>query len=172
MENTLVNKVEESGILTFNLEDYFPQAEIKSFDLAPFLFQGLILREKDYRAALKEFDFSGYSGTWTHVYCSADAIIPHWAFMLAASYLSGISTAVFFGTKEEMLSSYYHEVLGKLDWQAYADQRVVVKGCGDKEVPVGAYLSVTNHLREVAKSIFYGEPCSTVPVWKRKGNNL
>jgi hypothetical protein len=128
----------------------------------------LILREKDYRAALKEFDFTPFQGTWTNVYCSADAIIPHWAFMLAASYLSGISSNVFFGTKEEMLNTYYHEVLGKLDWKVYDGQRVVVKGCGDKEVPVGAYLEVTNHLRMVAKSIFYGEPCSTVPVWKRK----
>ena len=168
MENTFVNKVEESGIITFNLEDYFPKQEIKSFDLAPFLFQGLILREKDYRAALKEFDFSPFSGAWVHVYCSADAIIPHWAFMLAASNLSGIAENVYFGTKEEMLNSYYHEVLGKLNWEGFANQRVVVKGCGDKEVPVGAYLEATNHLRKFVKSIFYGEPCSTVPVWKRK----
>lgn len=168
MENTFVNKVEESGIITFNLEEFFPKEEIKSFDLAPFLFQGLILREKDYRAALKEFDFSPFKGSWTHVHCSADAIIPHWAFMLAASNLSGIAQHVFFGTKEEMLNSYYHEFLKKMDWKVFDGQRVVVKGCGDKEVPVGAYLEVTNHLRLVAKSIFYGEPCSTVPVWKRR----
>lgn len=173
MESTLspiINKVEESGLITFNLEDYFPTAEIKTFDLKPFLFRELILKEKDFRAALKELDWSVYQNCLVAITCSADAIIPHWAYMLIAANLEPVAKDIVFGSEEILLQQYYATVLAKLDLQEYKDKRMVVKGCGDKPVPVAAYAEITKLLRPIAKSIMYGEPCSTVPIYKKMAN--
>jgi len=169
MENSIgiVNKVEESGLITFNLESYFPTEPILVFDLKGFLFRELILKEKDFRAALKELDWSVYNGALVALTCSVDAIIPYWAYMLVTAYLEPVCKLVVCGTANQLIEQQYQSSLAKIDWSIYKDQRMVIKGCGDKPVPIGAYVEVTRYLRPLAKSILYGEPCSTVPVYKK-----
>lgn len=165
----LVNKVAQSGISTLDLEEFFPaEGEIVSFDLKDHLFKGLILREKDFREALAATDWTQYVGKAVAVFCSADAIIPNWAWMLVASAVQPYATLVVMGNPEEALRQYYFHRLQKIDLEQYRDARVVIKGCSDKPVPPEAYLMATAVLRPVVKSIMYGEPCSTVPVYKKK----
>lgn len=166
-ESPLVNRVAESGLITLNLEAFFPQATIAGFDLRDYLFQGLILREKDFREALKQHDWRQYQGQALAVYCSTDAIIPVWAYMLVAALAAPYADTVHQATPEECIRLHYHRVLAELDLTPYQDQRIVIKGCADKPVPPFAYVELTRRLRPVALSIFYGEPCSTVPVYKR-----
>ncbi len=167
MEAKLINRVANSGIQTINLEQYYPKSEIVEIDLKDFLFKGLILREKDFRTALKEIDWSLYEGKAIACFCSTDAIIPVWAYMLVGSHAQGHALEVYTGTKEEYLKQYYHRTISALDIDSYEDQRIVIKGCSDKPVPPLAYSLLTQRLQRVAKSIMYGEPCSTVPIWKR-----
>ncbi|MBC8048409.1 MAG: DUF2480 family protein [Fimbriimonadaceae bacterium] len=164
----LINKVAQSGILSFDLEEYFPKEEIVVFDLKEYLFRGLILKEKDFREALVQIDWKTFSNKYLTITCSADAIIPQWAYMLVSVYAQPHAKAIYFGTKQEALKSIYFQTINSIDVEQYRDQRVVVKGCSDKPVPPDAYVYVTNILRPVAKSIMYGEPCSTVPLFKRK----
>ncbi len=165
---TLVNKVAESGIITLDLAPYIPAVEdLMTFDLKPFLFREMILKEKDYRAALQTHDWQQYSGKHVAIMCSVDAIVPVWAYMLAASYLQPLATSVYFGTQEEMLKAIVTGRINNIDTAEYTDKRVVIKGCGDTPIPDAAYVIVTHHLRPVVKSIMYGEPCSTVPVYKK-----
>jgi hypothetical protein len=164
---TIVNKVAESGIITLDLADYFPKEEFAGFDLKPFLFREMILREKDYRAALQAFDWSQYQGKQVAVYCSADAIIPMWAYMLLSSYLEQVATDIYFGTEEEMKKHAILKNLAALDASEYNDKRVVIKGCGDVAIPEYAYVEITKRLRPYVKSLMYGEPCSTVPIYKK-----
>ena len=125
------------------------------------------MREKDFRSSLKELDWTQYEDKIVLVYCSSDAIIPVWAFMLVSSYLEPIAHNVFQGTQEEFLKSYYEDIVSKQDFSSYEGKRIVIKGCSNKPVPVSAYLSITKKLRPLAQSIMYGEPCSTVPIFKR-----
>ena len=128
----------------------------------------MIVREKDFRAALKEHDWTGFSEKNTAIYCSADAIIPMWAYMLVTSYLEENKAKAFFGTKEELLKSILIENIATIDLNEYEDKRVVLKGCGDKSVPEIAYVAATQKLKPIVKSLMYGEPCSTVPIYKRR----
>jgi hypothetical protein len=168
METPIVNKVAASGIITLDLSPYIPADEIlKEFDLKPFLFREMILREKDYREALLHYDWSAYQDKYAAVFCSADAIIPLWAYMLAANYLHTIAQEVYFGNQAAMKNHLIaNRVQQQIDPQVYKDKRVVVKGCGDVSVPAAAYVAITQKLRPVVKSLLYGEPCSTVPVYK------
>ncbi|MDB5253039.1 MAG: hypothetical protein JWP27_2208 [Flaviaesturariibacter sp.] len=168
MSDLFVNKVANSGLITLDLERFLPTAAIVTFDLKDYLFMGLILKEKDYREALKTADWSGYEGQNVAITCSADAVIPVWAYMLAVSYLQPVAADVFLGTADEMRKHLVVRQIEAINTDEYIDQRVVVKGCG--EVPVGdyAYAAITRALLPVAKSIMYGEPCSTVPVFKRR----
>lgn len=168
MEQGFVNKVAESGIITLNLEEYYPKEEIAVFDLKDFLFMGLILKEKDYRAALLQKDWSEYQNKYVAVHCSAEAIIPVWAYMLAASYLQPVAKDIFLGDEKTLINSIFIKNLEALNAEEYTDKRVVVKGCGDIQIPETAYLEITKKLRPFAKSIMYGEPCSTVPIFKKK----
>jgi hypothetical protein len=163
----LVNRVANSGLITLNLEDYYPKQEIASFDLKGFLFMEMILKEKDFRAALKEHDWTQYEGKILTVFCSADAIIPVWAYMLVATYAEPYATDIFQGTQEEYLKAVYRGVLKDMDFSQYDGKRIVIKGCSNKPVPPAAYLALTTKLRPFAQSIMYGEPCSTVPIFKR-----
>jgi len=163
----LVNRVANSGLITLNLEDYFPKQEIATFDLKGFLFMEMILKEKDFRAALKEYDWTQYEGKILTVFCSADAIIPVWAYMLVATYAEPFAADIFQGTKEEYLKAVYRGVLKDMDFAQYEGKRIVIKGCSNKPVPPAAYLALTTKLRPFAQSIMYGEPCSTVPIFKR-----
>jgi hypothetical protein len=168
MQDIIVNKVAESGIITLNLEDYYPKGDIAVFDLKEHLFMGLILKEKDFRAALLATDWQQFQNKNVAVTCSADAIIPVWAYMLVASYLQPVANEIFFGNEEALISGILQKNIDKIDTTAFTDKRIVLKGCGDVKIPDSAYLAMTAKLRPVAKSIMYGEPCSTVPVYKKK----
>ncbi len=164
----LINKVAQSSIQSFDLEEYFPAKEILPFDLKDYLFKGLILREKDFREALSIMDWQTYAGKNVAVFCSTDAIIPNWAYMLVAVNVQPYANAVYFGEPDDVIKRIYSETLAKIDVEQFRDKRVVIKGCSDKPIPVDAYLEISKLLRPVAKSIMYGEPCSTVPIFKRK----
>ncbi len=167
MAAPLVNKVANSKLITLKLEDYWPTTSMATFDLKDYLFMELILKEKDFREAIKAHDFSQYQDKTLLVFCSADAIIPAWAYMLVAAAAAPFAADIYQGTAGEFLSAHYRQTVAGLDLEAFTDQRVVIKGCGEKDVPASAYLDVTAKLRPVVRSIMYGEPCSTVPVFKR-----
>jgi hypothetical protein len=168
MEETFTNKVSESGIISLNLEEYYPKDDIALFDMKDYLFMGLILKEKDFRENLKMLNLSIYTDKVVAVTCSADAVIPMWAYMLVSSNLQPVARDVVFGTVEEVKNTLLLKNIAQLPVDDYEGKRVVIKGCG--EIPVGeaAYLQATQLLRPVAKSIMYGEPCSTVPIYKKK----
>jgi len=168
MEDTIINKVAESGLITLDLETYAPKEEIVSFDLTPFLFRGLILKEKDFRESMQAHDWLQYTGKAVAVFCSADAIIPAWAYMLVSTMLSGIAKIVYAGTAEELEKKLFLDNLEGINAEMFLEKRVVVKGCGDKSIGAYAYLEITRKLQPVVKSLMYGEPCSTVPVYKKK----
>lgn len=167
MENEIINKVSQSGIVTIDLESFYPEGERFLFDIKNLLFQGLILREKDFREYIKNEDWLKYKDKYVALICSADAIVPTWAYMLLATHLEPVAKKVVFGNLETLETVLYNEILNKLDISDYKDARIVVKGCGNLPVPKSAYVQITSMLRPVAKSIMYGEPCSTVPLYKK-----
>lgn len=167
MSDVLINRVANSGLITINLEDYYPSHDMVVFDLKEYLFKELILKEKDFRTALKEIDWSSYSEKILLVVCSTDAIIPVWAYMLVSAYASPFAYTVFQGSRSEYLKVHFDKEIKHIQGAEYKDQRVVIKGCSDKEVPPAAYALVTATLQPYAQSIMYGEPCSTVPIFKR-----
>ncbi|MCU0346156.1 MAG: DUF2480 family protein [Saprospiraceae bacterium] len=166
-ETPLVNRVASSGLVTLKLEEFFPKEEMASFDLKDYLFMGLILKEKDFREALAIHDWAQYTGKNLAVYCSADAIIPVWAYMLVTVYAEPFAHGVFQGTPEEFYKHIFQKALDEVDASQYAGQRIVVKGCSDHPVPPSAYVELTRKLRPHAQSILFGEPCSTVPIYKK-----
>ncbi len=168
MSDIIVNKVAESGLITLDPADYFPKEEVVSFDLQDYLFMGLILKEKDFRQSLIEHDWNRYKGKNVAVFCSADAIIPNWAYMLVVSYLESVAEFIYAGNPEETFKARYIQNIDQIKPEEYADKRIVIKGCGDKTVEGYVYLEITKHLKPFVKSVMYGEPCSTVPVYKRK----
>ena len=163
----IINKIANSGLITLNLENDFPQAEILMFDIKDYLFHGLILKEKDFRLALKEHDWDQYSEKHLCVYCTADAIIPQWAYMLVAAKAKPVVSSLFFGTKDLFIQSWYTQTLNNREYKEYEGERIIIKGCSNVPVPPSAYMELTAHLQPFAQSIMYGEPCSTVPVFKR-----
>ncbi|TDO29422.1 DUF2480 family protein [Sediminibacterium goheungense] len=168
MAEVIVNKVAESGLISLDLENYYPKENRKVFDLKDHLFMGLILKEKDFRAALLQIDWNTYKDAYVAITCSADAIIPMWAYMLVASYLEPVAKMVVFGSEEDLINQVLLKNIDNIDNTEYTDQRIVVKGCGDLAIPEAAYVAITKKLRPVAKSIMYGEPCSTVPIFKKR----
>lgn len=163
----LINRVANSRLKTINLEKFFPKEEIAEFDLKNFLFKELLLREKDYRDALKEYDWKEFEGKLVALHCSTDAILPTWAFMLAASYLQPVAKNIFFGTKTDLLEKYFRDEIQKIDIEKYEDELIVIKGCSNHPVPVSAYVELTSALRPFARSIMFGEACSAVPIFKK-----
>lgn len=167
MEQPLVNRVATSGLITIKLEDFFPREEVVVFDLKDYLFMELILKEKDFRAALKAHDWTQYQDKKLVINCSADAIIPVWAYMLVAVYAEPYAGGIYQGSTEEFYKAAFSNALRSIEGADYEDKRVVIKGCSDKPVPPSAYVELTHKLRPYAKSIMYGEPCSTVPIYKK-----
>lgn len=167
MKEEIVNKVAQSGLVTIDLETFYPKGERVLFDIKDLLFQELILKEKDFREFIKKEDWSKYQDKYVALICSADAIVPTWAYMLLATQLEPYAKKVVFGDLETLETILYNEIFSKLNINDYKDARVVIKGCGDLPVPKAAYVEITRLLRPVAKSIMYGEPCSTVPLYKR-----
>jgi hypothetical protein len=168
MESTIVNKVAESVLTSIDLETYYPKGEIAVFDLKDYLFMGLILKEKDFRAALQILDWEQFRNKNVAITCSADAIIPMWANMLVASNLQPVAKEVVFGDEKHLVHTLLLKNIYSIKGEDYIDKRVVVKGCGDIAIPEAAYVEITNKLRPYVKSMMYGEPCSTVPIFKRK----
>ncbi len=162
------NKVAESGIVTIDLASLLPSNEIVVFDIKPYLFRELILKEKEFRAALLTTDWTIYKDKVVGIICSADAIIPMWANMLIVSALNDFAKSVYFGDETKVREQVLLENIASLSPEAYSEQRIVVKGCGDTPIGESAYIAITQKLRPVVKSIMYGEPCSTVPVYKKK----
>ena len=164
----LINKVAESGIITINLEDFFPNEPICLFDIKDFLFMEMLLKEKDFRASLENHDWEQYRHKHVAVFCSTDAIVPMWAYMLIATRLSPVAKSVYEGSGEELFKKLFIENISSLKADEFKDKRVVIKGCGEKEIPAYAYTAISNQLLPMVKSLMYGEPCSTVPVFKKK----
>jgi len=163
-----VNKVAESGLITIDLENWYPKGEIVVFDLKDYLFMGMIVKEKEFRDTLKITDWEIYRNKMVSVVCSVDAIIPSWAFMLVASYLQPVCKELALATPEEMRKQVFLRNIQSINSVDYKDQRVIVKGCGDTPIGDFAYLEITRILRPVVRSLMYGEPCSTVPVFKKQ----
>ena len=172
MEEAIVNKVAKSSLETIDLEKFFPEGESVVFDLKDYLFMELILKEKDYRESLKKNDWIVYKNKNVCITCSADAIIPLWAYMLAVSYLQPVAKDVIVGNETFMNEVLFLKNLEKINLKDFEGKRVVVKGCGEKEIPASVYAEITKLLMPVAQSIMYGEPCSTVPVYKKKLKNF
>ncbi|MCH8516595.1 MAG: DUF2480 family protein [Cyclobacteriaceae bacterium] len=164
----IVNKVAKSPLKQIDLEEIYPKEEIAVFDMKPMLFQEMILREKDFRVALREFDFSVFDGKLVAIHCSIDAIVPTWAYMLVATYLHSHAIDFIFGDKDDMIKYYLKAEIDKINKEDWTDAKIVVKGCGDKNLDAFAYVELTKKLQPVVSSIMYGEPCSTVPVFKQK----
>lgn len=162
------NRVAESGLITLDLEDFIPKNELVVFDLKNFLYMEMILKEKDFRLMLDQHEWNRYKHKWVIITCSVDAIIPMWAYMLVVSKLAGLASDIHVGDEASAKKNAIIENIIKLDANNYIDKRVVVKGCGDKEIAEYAYVEISKKLIPVVKSLMYGEPCSTVPVFKRK----
>jgi|TARA_B110000114_G_scaffold131480_1_gene137672 hypothetical protein len=164
----IINKVAQSGIITLDLEDLVPERTESHIDIFNQLFQGLILREKDFRAWVKEHDWSLYADHNVALFCSSDAVIPTWAYMLVSSALQPYTKNVFFTNPENLPTLVAERVLASINEEDYTDKRVVIKGCGKRAISNHAYVLLTNKLVRTAKTVMFGEPCSTVPVYKQR----
>ncbi|MCX6310178.1 MAG: DUF2480 family protein [Bacteroidetes bacterium] len=163
----ITNKVANSGLITIDLGELYLPGERVVIDIKDQLFQELILREKDFREFIKSHDWSQYKDKYVALTCSADAIIPDWTWMLLASALQPFAKKIVFGSIEVLETVLFDETLLNLDIEKYRDARIVIKGCGDKPVPKSAYIELTRKLQPIVKSLMYGEPCSTVPIFKQ-----
>ena len=168
MEDQIINRVSASNLIMFDLEELYSPSERVLFDIKDLLFQGLILREKDFRDFIKGHDWSQFRGKHVAITCSADAIVPTWAFMLLATSLHPFAQHVVFGTLEDLEKSLFSEKLNLIDWKKFSNEKVVIKGCSKVQVPITAYVETVNCLRPFASSIMFGEACSTVPLYKQK----
>jgi hypothetical protein len=168
IQENIINKVAQSGLVTLDPAQFYAPGERVVYDITDNLFHGLMLREKDFREFVKTHDWAQYEGKNIAVTCTADAIVPAWAYMLLANRLAPYAREVVFGDAEVLETVLFVKEISRLDVEQYRDQRLVIKGCGDIPVPVSAYVELTKKLTPVAKSLMFGEPCSTVPIYKRK----
>lgn len=168
-EKEIVNKVASAGLITIDLEDFYPKEHVVEIDIADFLFENIILKEKDFRKSLAEIDWNMHSNKIIAVFCSEDAIIPKWAYMLVVMHASPFTDQIYFGNREAAIEvALIREIQDKIKPEDYKDKRVVIKGCSNRAVSERVYMYVTNRLVPVVKSLMYGEPCSTVPIYKKK----
>ncbi|GLU43121.1 DUF2480 family protein [Allomuricauda sp. NBRC 101325] len=164
----IINRVAQSKLMTFDLEDYYPKGERKVLDIKDWLYEGFILREKEFRAHIEAEDWSAYQDCFVALYCSSDAIIPGWAYMLTSSRLVPFAKKVVVGDLDALETSLYQTILEQLDVTDFADKPVIIKGCSNKPVPENAYIMAVAKIQQVAKSVMYGEACSSVPIFKKK----
>lgn len=167
-EKEIVNRVANSVLQVFDLEDYYQEGERVALDISQWLLEGFVLREKDFRQALKEYNWEQYQDKFVALHCSTDAIVPAWAYMLVTTYLQPYTKLTVQGTRSDIDIQLYQEILQGLDYTQYTDKPVIVKGCSRKPVPEQAYVMAVNKLMPVAKSLMFGEACSSVPLYKRK----
>lgn len=168
MEEEIINKVAQSSLLVFDLEDYYPSAERVLLDISQWLYEGIVLREKEFRAALKDVDWNVYKEKLVAVTCTTDAILPSWAFMLVSSYLQPVAQMVVQGSLHDLEVLYYQKIIDNLDFSVYRDQPVIIKGCARKAIPEEAYVMANQRMMDYARSVMFGEACSAVPIFKRK----
>lgn len=168
MSKEIINRVANSGLITLDFKDLRPQNKRVELDIKKYLFQELVLKEKDFRAQIKELNLDDFKGTFVHIYCSSEAIVPTWAYMLLASTLEGVSKKVVFGNAQDLEVAIFEQMIESLNLDDYKDQRVIIKGCSEFHIPTQAYVKLTEKLRPVVKSLMFGEACSTVPLYKKK----
>ena len=168
MSDEIVNRVANSGLVNFDLEAYYPKGQRQLIDLKDWLFEGLILKEKDFRQAVKDYDWAQHQDQYVAIDCSADAIVPVWSYMLISNAISPYAKKVVKGNLENLESVIFHELINTLNINHFKNQRVIVKGCSNLPIPESAYVAITNKLSPVVKSIMYGEACSSVPIYKKK----
>ncbi len=167
-EQEIINRVANSALQVFDLEDYYPEGERKVIDISEWLLEGFVLREKDFRATLKDHNWEQYKDAYVAVYCSTDAIVPAWAYMLVSTYLQSFAKKVIQGTIANLDVQLYQEILSGIDYTEYTGKPVIVKGCSKKPVPQEAYVMAVQKLMPFAKSLMFGEACSAVPLYKKK----
>ncbi|MCD2258454.1 DUF2480 family protein [Psychroserpens luteolus] len=168
MAEEIVNRVAQSKLMVVDLEDYYPDGERHVFDIKDWLYEGFVLREKEFRQYVKDYDWSQHQNQYVALTCSTDAIIPAWSFMLLTLELQPYAKKVCVGNLEMLETSLFQDVINTLDVESYKDKPIIIKGCANKPVPTNAYLMLSSKLKPVAKSIMYGEACSSVPLFKRK----
>ena len=168
MSDEIVNRVAKSGLVNFDLEVYYPKGQRQLIDLKDWLFEGLILKEKDFRQAVKDYDWAQHQDQYVAIECSADAIVPVWSYMLISNAISPYAKKVVKGNLENLESLIFYELINTLDTEPFVNQRVIVKGCSNLPIPESAYVAITNKLSPIVKSIMYGEACSSVPIYKKK----
>ncbi|EDP72705.1 hypothetical protein FBALC1_16427 [Flavobacteriales bacterium ALC-1] len=168
MAEEIINRVANSKLRVIDLEDYYPEGKRVLFDIKDWLLEGLVLREKDFRVFVSEYDWSQYIDYYVALHCSTDAIVPDWAFMLISLELQAYSKLTVIGSLEELESIIYTSIISELDLSIYKDLPVIIKGCSHKPVPANALILISQRLKPIAKSIMFGEACSSVPLYKRK----
>lgn len=168
MEEEIINRVANSVLQVFDLEDYYPEGERLGLDISAWLWEGFVLREKEFRDTLKNHDWEQYNGKFIALYCSTDAIVPAWAYMLISTYLQPVAKKVVQGRVEDINIQLYRDIINSLDVNEYEGKPVIIKGCSRKPVPQEAYVMATQKLMPVAKSIMFGEACSSVPLFKKR----
>jgi hypothetical protein len=166
MADEIINRVANSKLVTLDLEDYYPEGKRILFDIKDWLFQDIVLREKDFRANVKQHDWSQYNNTFVALTCSTDAIIPAWAYMLLSLSLQPFAKKIVVGNLDALETSIYQDIIETLDVSEFKNKPVIIKGCAKKPVPQNAYIMLANKLRPVVKSVMYGEACSSVPLYK------
>lgn len=168
MKEDIINRVANSKLATIDLEDFYPKGHRILFDIKDWLFEGFVLREKDFRAKITSFNWSQYQDNYVALTCSTDAIIPGWAYMLLSIQLEPYVKRVVIGNLEQLETAIYQDIINKLDISSFKDKPVIIKGCTNKPVPPNAYIFISNKLKPIAKSIMYGEACSFVPLFKKR----
>jgi len=163
----IVNRVASSKLITLDLEDYYPKGSRVIFDIKPWLFQELILKEKDFREQVKNHDWSQYTDSYVGLTCSSDAIIPSWAYLLISTQLTQHARHIIIGNLEQLETSIFEHIIVKIDTEQFKDKPVIIKGCSNKPIPETAYIRLIEKLQPVVKSLFFGEACSTVPLYKK-----
>lgn len=167
MTKEIVNRVAQSSLITFDLEEHYPKGERKTLDLSQWLEDGLILREKQFRAALKAFDFSSYQNAYVALYCSSDALLPAWANLLVTSHLQPFSKKVVWGSLVELETAIFQDLIQSIDVEPYKDKPLIIKGCAEKSIPASAFVALIERLQPHVRSLMYGEACSSVPLYKK-----
>lgn len=167
MTDEIINRVAKSPLVIFDLEDYYPKGIRMSFDLKDFLWKGLVLKEKDFREQITQHNWEIYTDTYVAIFCSAEAIVPVWAYMLVTSYLAPITRKVVFGDRNNLDTVLYKEIIEKIDLSHLTNKPVIIKGCSKKTVPESAYIMAMERIQPIAKSVMYGEACSAVPIFKK-----
>lgn len=168
MADEIINRVAKSSLITLNLEDYYPEGKRILFDIKDWLFEGLVLREKEFRQFVKDHNWSEYKGSYVALICTSDAIIPDWAFMIISLELESYAKKVVVGNLEQLESAIYQDIINSIDTETFKNKPVIIKGCSNKPIPVNAYAMIVTKLKPVAKSLMYGEACSSVPLFKKR----